>query len=122
MIDFACKQLDVREVIKCGLGLTRADLQVLEAMLARREWRTSSEIAAIAKLDLSTVQRSMKRLREKKAVERRQHNLNGGGYEYSYRIGERGELRAQVLTTVKEWAGRVEGELDRWCGAKTTKR
>ncbi len=122
MIDFACKRLDVREVIKCGLGLTRADLRVLECQTASRVWRTTAEIAALAALDQSTVQRSVKRLLEKGALERRQQNLDGGGYEYSYRIGDRGELRARIIATIKDWTGRVEGELDRWCGAQTGKR
>ena len=33
MIDFACKQFNLKDVIKCSLGLTKADLEIFEFLL-----------------------------------------------------------------------------------------
>lgn len=115
MIDFACKRFDLKEVIKCSMGLTRAEIRILDNLLHDKGGaRTTEEVARALKLDLSTVQRGVKRLREKGLVRQSQRNLTGGGYEYAYRIAEKQELRRIIMEVVHGWAKRVDEELARW--------
>lgn len=67
MVDFACKEFQIEAVIKCGLNLTKAELQVLKYLLGNdTRWFTTEQVAADLSLDISTVQRSVKKLTEKK--------------------------------------------------------
>ena len=114
MIDFACKQFDLRDIIKCSLGLTRSDIQVFDHLLAHKGSRSSEEIAGKLKLDLSTVQRAVKKLHEKGLLVRMQTNLDGGGYVFAYRVQEKRAIRKIILDIVAKWTGRVEQELESW--------
>ncbi len=93
MIDFACKRFELNEVIKCGLALTKSDLIIMYFLIKNRERLSSLEISKRIGLDLSTVQRSLKRLNEKNLVVRSQTNLANGGYVYSYTIRDKKEIR-----------------------------
>jgi predicted transcriptional regulator len=53
-------------------------------------------------------------LNEKKIVIRGQNNLSGGGYVYIYRINDKVIIRNKIMDIIKEWAKKVEYELDRW--------
>jgi predicted transcriptional regulator len=114
MIDFACKQFDMREIIKCSLGLTRAELRIFEHMLKSAEPLTSEEIAKQLKLDLSTVQRAVKKLHEKTILRRMQMNLEGGGYVFEYQLSDKRQIRKVIMATVQNWTLRVEDELEGW--------
>ncbi len=114
MIDFACKKFELREVVKCSLGLTKADLQVFEAFLKNpsKDFK-SSDLAGITGLDLSTVQRSVKKLYEKRVLRRKQVNLSKGGYTYKYRAKPKEEVTSIVRGIIFNWAERVSEELDK---------
>lgn len=115
MIDFACKQFDIKEIVKCSLALTNADVRVFELLLRQqKESFTTEEIASRLHLDLSTVQRTVKKLSEKKLAKRMQHNREGGGYEFHYAANDKEVIRQIILDTVKTWVGRVETELRAW--------
>lgn len=115
MIDFACKRFKLDEVIKCGLGLTKADLKVLQLLRSDvTVWCTAEDISQKLSLDLSTAQRALKKLTEKGVVDRRQDNLEGGGYIYRYSIKPKKEVREVVMRIVTRWANTVEEELKKW--------
>lgn len=114
MIDFACKEFDLKEIVKCSLGLTRTEFMLLDHLIKSDEDFTADELADVFRLDLSTVQRSMKRFFEKNLVQRRQKNLDSGGYVYCYRIKDKAEIRKIILSIVKNWTSKVEEELKRW--------
>ena len=78
MIDFACKQFDIETIIKCGLGLTRAEYHVMEFFIKNSKEYESQEIANKLDLNLSTVQKALKKLYEKDIVVRHQANLSNG--------------------------------------------
>ncbi len=115
MIDFACKRFSLPEIIKCSLGLTRAEYKVLETLLSEDgKWFTSEVLSKRLSLDLSTVQRCMKKLHGKELISRNQENLSSGGYIFYYRIRQRDELRARIMSVIRSWVAGVEKELGKW--------
>ena len=115
MVDFACKEFQIEAVIKCGLTLTKAELQVMKYLLGNDAgWFTTEQIAADLSLDLSTVQRSAKKLTEKKVLQKSQNNLEGGGYFFVYRIRNKREIRELIMEIIHSWVERVEKELIIW--------
>lgn len=115
MIDFACKEFYLDDIIKCSLGITKAEFKLVKMLLSSdKEWFTTQEIAKELKLDLSTVQRCVKNLHQKDIIIRRQENLDMGGYLFRYQLKEREELRKRIKDTISRWVSRVNDELDRW--------
>lgn len=114
MIDFACKQFQLEDVIKCAFQLTKADCDVFRFLLTTQDWHTTEIIAKKLKLNLSTVQRSVKKLYEKEALQRTQQNLEGGGYIFLYKIKDKKAIRYILMQTIKGWVKRLEQELDEW--------
>jgi predicted transcriptional regulator len=121
MLDFACKTFDLDEVIKCSLGLTKAEYKLLSRLMQGRDWKTTSELAKQSKYSLSAIQRCMKTLYEKGVVERKQVNLEGGGYTYIYRVKDRTELRKVIESILGAWEKKVREELGKWSEAKSFK-
>ncbi|MBD3313040.1 MarR family transcriptional regulator [Candidatus Woesearchaeota archaeon] len=112
MIDFACRRFSIEDVIKCSLGLTRADLRVLRFLLDNSiDEFSTDDIAESLKLNLSTVQRAVKKLHEKGVASRKQENLSNGGYLYNYQSSGRNALRKAVMETIESWSERVDKEL-----------
>ena len=115
MVDFACKEFEIEAVIKCGLNLTKSDLQVLKHFLQfGQNWLNTEHIAEELGLNLSTVQRSVKKLRERGVVQRRQENLSGGGYVFLYQIEDKRKIREVISDIVMSWARTVKAELQKW--------
>jgi predicted transcriptional regulator len=115
MVDFACKEFQIEAVIKCGLNLTKAELQVLKYLLGNdTRWFTTEQVAADLSLDISTVQRSVKKLTEKKVLQKFQNNLDGGGYFFVYRIKNKREIKELIMEIIHSWVERVEKELIIW--------
>ena len=114
MIDFACKQFDINQVIKCGLGLTKSDLKVLELLLKNSaDSFTTEDIAKELNLDLSTVQRAVKKLHEKDVIERHQQNFDVGGYAFIYEIKNKNHVRQVISDIIQGWSDKVKSELKR---------
>jgi predicted transcriptional regulator len=115
MIDFACKEFKIEAVIKCGLNLTKADLQVLKYFLQfGQNWLKTETIADELKLNLSTVQRSVKKLHEREILIRSQNNMDGGGYFFVYKIQSKKDIRELIMDIVHNWVKRVDTELQTW--------
>lgn len=115
MIDFGCKKFNVNEVIKCSLGLTKAEFEIFNYMLdSGKEECSSSSMAERQDLDLSTVQRTLKKLMDKEIVKRRQVNLSNGGYEYFYRINNRKQICDKIILIINDWSSKVEKEVKQW--------
>ncbi len=114
MIDFACKQFNIKDVMKCGLGLTAADFKVMNFLITEFNDFTTEDIAKKLKLNLSTVQRAVKKLHEKKIIQRNQKNLDSGGYVFVYRTESKQAIKKVILEIVKNWAKKVETELEKW--------
>jgi predicted transcriptional regulator len=114
-MDFACKEFKVEDVIKCALSLTKADIKVMKYFLNETEqWNDTESVSKALKLDISTIQRSVKKLHEKEILQRSQQNLDGGGYVFIYKIHSRTKIRNLIISIVNSWAGRLEQELEKW--------
>jgi predicted transcriptional regulator len=114
MIDFACKRFELNEVIKCGLSLTKSDLNIMYFLIKNRDRFSSFQISEKLNLELSTVQRALKRLYEKNIVIRSQTNLSNGGYVYRYEIRDKKDLRKIIMIVINNWVKKVEEELNKW--------
>ena len=114
-MDFACKELKVEDVIKCALNLIKADLKVMKYFLNETErWVDTDTLSKVLNLDISTIQRSVKKLHEKEILQRSQQNLDGGGYVFRYKINSRAKIKNIMMTVVNSWADRLGQELEKW--------
>lgn len=119
MIDFACKQFSLDDVIKCGLGLTKADFNVAKYLIKNSiEWFTSDKIAKNLNLNQTTVQRALKKLFDKNVVIRSQKNLENGGYIYVYQIKSKKEIHSLIMGIIDKWTKKIELELEQWQNKK----
>lgn len=115
IIDFACKEFEIEDVIKCALNLTKADLNVMKHILNEEEqWVDTDYLSKVLKLDISTVQRSVKKLYEKEILQRSQQNLDGGGYVFKYKVNSRAKIKNIIMSVVNSWADRLGQELEKW--------
>ena len=114
MIDFACRRFEIDRIVKCGLGLSKADFAVMKELLDNDRFVTTEDLVDKLNLNLSTVQRSVKRLTEKNLLIRSQENLSGGGYKFIYKMKDRHEVRKIIINLVKKWSDKVEESLLRW--------
>jgi len=114
MIDFACKTFKLDEVIKCGLGLSKADIKLMKFLLSDEDWVTTSDLSKKLSLNLTTIQRSVKKLYEKGVVLRSQENLDSGGYIFLYKIKPKAALKDLIMGIVKNWVRTVEKEFEKW--------
>ena len=102
-------------MIKCALNLTKADLKVMKYFLNEKEqWVDTDSLSKILKLDISTIQRSVKKLHEKEILQRSQQNLDGGGYVFKYKVNSRAKIKNIIMSVVNSWADRLEQELEKW--------
>lgn len=122
MIDFACKEFKIEDIIKCGLNLTKADLDVLRFFLqSEQEWLNTEHIAEGLGLNLSTVQRGVKKLYEREILIRSQNNMDGGGYFFVYTVRNKKEISKLIMQLINNWTNMVDAELQKWAEDKVKK-
>jgi predicted transcriptional regulator len=115
MIDFACKQFNLNEIIKCGLSLTKAELEVFNYFIQNQKSEcTTSLISKKLNLNLTTIQKAVKKLYEKEIILRHQKNLSNGGYVYTYECATKKRIREVLKSIIKNWSEQVEKAIDRW--------
>ena len=113
MIDFACKKLDIKEVMRCGLGITKTEQDILN-LLIRSDWLTANDISSSMSISLATAQRSLKNLHIKNLIERRQQNLDLGGYLFFYKAKDKSFIKHELKEILDSWISNVENSLDKW--------
>src|SRR3989339_1686432 len=111
MIDFACKKIDIADIIMCSHGLSRTEYAVLMALMGPGGLRSVSEIAASMGLERTTVQKALAALLSKKLTQRRQLNLSGGGYAYRYSALPKEVFRAGLIATIGGWHKKATEEI-----------
>lgn len=115
MIDFACRKFGLDEIIKCGLGLTRADMRLFLHMLKNCDERYAAEdLADALRVNKSTAQRALKRLHERGVISRHQNNLQGGGYVFIYQAQKKDVIKGLLLGSIHRTLEETESELERW--------
>ena len=78
------------------------------------QWVDTDYLSKALKLDISTVQRSVKKLYEKEILQRSQQNLDGGGYVFKYKVNSRAKIKNIIMDVVNSWADRLGQELEKW--------
>ena len=114
MIDFACKQFDLEEIVKCSFGLTKSEYKLLRYLMNHKKQFTTQELSKVIGLDKSTVQRGVKNLHSKKLVSRGQINQSVGGYIFLYRVKDVDFLRERISDIIDGWAEGAKKEIMRW--------
>ena len=95
--------------------MSKTDYRVLSFLIKKKyQFFTTAEIKGILDVDLSTVQRAVKKMYEKNVLKRMQNNLSGGGYTFKYSIKSMKEIKEVVMLIVKNWTDRVESEMEKW--------
>ena len=115
MIDFACKQFDLGDIIKCGLSLTKTEFKIMEFFLknASKEF-TTPLLSKKLNLNLTTIQKAVKKLSERNIIIRHQKNLEKGGYIYTYKCGLKSDIRKIIKNIIRNWSNKVEERIDKW--------
>ena len=113
MIDFACKKLDLDEVMRCGFGITKTEQEILNFLFVN-DLVTANVLADKLGLSLATAQRSLKNLHEKNLVERRQQNLDRGGYLFFYAARDKSFVKQELKKILDGWVKNVDASLKKW--------
>ncbi|MFW6014498.1 MAG: MarR family transcriptional regulator [Candidatus Nanoarchaeia archaeon] len=115
MIDFACKRFNLNDIVKCALGLTRAECKVFRYFFENSAENITTEcLAEKLELNLSTIQKATKKLNEHGIILRYQKNLEGGGYIYTYEANSKKQIRRILKKIINNWAENVGRAIDDW--------
>jgi len=115
MMDFACKNVELDEVIKCSLNLSSAEFRLVSFFVKHSERDFSTlELSRKLNLDKSTIQRGVKKLHGKGLLFRSQLNQSVGGYLFKYKIKDKKEIKKKILDILEGWNLKVKHELRVW--------
>ena len=78
-----------------------------------KEWATD-KLSTKLNLNISTVQRAVKKLHEQDIIDRIQKNLISGGYFFVYQSKNKKTISRVLMSVVHKWVSRVEDELKDW--------
>lgn len=111
-MDFACKKINVLDVVKCSLGLSKSEVIILKFLVKHSgEYYSTEDVCDELKFEKSTVQKCVKKLYDSNVLLKRQKNLDGGGYEFEYSSIEVSKVREIILGNINLWVSRIEKEL-----------
>ncbi len=115
MIDFACKTFNIESIIKCSLGLTKSEYKIMNFFIDNpKEYFTSEKLSKKLVFNLTTVQKAVKKLKEKDILIRSQENLNNGGYVFSYKLKSKQNIRIIINKIIGTWSEKVKKRIDHW--------
>lgn len=112
MVDWRCRKMSSKDLIKCTFDLSKTELKIFLFLLKIKKSIPSVDIAKEIELDRTTIQKSLKKLLEKKIVDRRQNNLDNGGYIFLYSVKRKEELKEQMKGIINEWKDSAELQLE----------
>ncbi len=112
-VTFACKKFPIDQVLRCSFGLSQSQFRLLKLLLSRGELSVE-EAANLLGKDRTTVQRSMKSLVQRGLVQRRQYNLENGGYQYHYLPQNKQDIKQRIKEHFEHFSQMVHKELERW--------
>ena len=110
--DWRCRRMDSKELIKCTFDLSKTELRIFLHLLKTNSAIPSVDIAKEIDLDRTTIQKSLKRLLEKGIVDRRQNNLDNGGYVFLYCVKKRDLLKEKMREIIGDWKNSAELQLE----------
>ncbi len=115
MINFACRNIELDDVVKCSLNLSNADFRLISFFVKNPDKDFSTlELSKKLNLDKSTIQRGVKKLHEKNLLFRGQLNQSVGGYLFRYRIKDKNLMKKNILEIIENWNEKVKKKLKDW--------
>lgn len=112
-MEFACKQIDVKDIIACSLGLKKSEYRVFEVLLLSNHV-TLKDLSKKLNLDRTTLQKIFKNFVANELVERYQENLDNGGYIFVYKIKDKKLLKKRIHTAIDKWYAVAKTSIDEW--------
>lgn len=113
-ISFACKKIDLADLIKCSFDLNKTEYALFIFLLEQKTSLCASTIGSMMKKDRTTIQKAVKKLVEKGLVEKHQANLDNGGYTFMYMIKNKEYIRKTILSIVEGWYSSVVKKVSVW--------
>lgn len=114
MIHFACKRIEIGEIVRCSFALSKSEYGVLEILAKSKNPLSVQEISKRLSLERTGTQKALKGLLEKGIALRKKCNLPGGGYSYCYFAASPSDLKKRMKESVKGWVSGVYREIDSW--------
>jgi len=112
-MEFACKKIDVEDIIACSLGLKKSEYKIFEVLL-HSEHVALKDLSKKLDLDRTTLQKVLKRFVENDLVERYQENLDNGGYIFVYKIKDKEVLKKRINIAIEKWHATAKSAIDKW--------
>lgn len=112
-MEFACKTVDVKDVIACSLGLKKSEYKVFEVML-NSDHVTIKHLSKKLGLDRTTLQKVLKHFVANALVERYQENLDEGGYIFVYKIKDKAVLKKRIHAAIDKWNDTARQAINAW--------
>ncbi len=113
MIDFACKDIGIEELIRCSFQLSVTEYRILKRLIETEE-KSVKQLATELDVDRSTVHKSLKHLKEKNLVSRKQYNIPSGGYRYFYSSESKEEIRNRLEDLIENWSSSAKEAVESW--------
>ena len=114
-ISFACKKIDINDLIKCSFGFSKTEFKVFNFLLGKdKQAFTVIDLADKVSLDRTSVQRALKKLVDKKIVERRAKNLGNGGFFFIYKILHKENIKDKLRANIQSWYKTAENYIIDW--------
>ena len=113
-VSFACKNLELKDIIKCSFNLNKTEYKLFLFLIKHDKGGTIKDISKAIEFERSTIQKALKSLAEKKIIERIQRNNKGGGYSYYYRVIDKKEIKKRILDNVDKWQSSVKNLVSYW--------
>ncbi|HOI19035.1 MAG TPA: helix-turn-helix domain-containing protein [Candidatus Woesearchaeota archaeon] len=112
MLYFACKKIDFSELVRCSFQISKTEYKILKKLMSRKTPMTVSEIAQQFDKERTTIQKAVQNLHDKKLIDRRQINLNNGGYIYYYLVKDKDQIKKRIKDIVTGWYKSVISSID----------
>mgnify|MGYP000429755700 CR=1 FL=1 len=114
MIDFACKQIELSDLIQCSFQLTKTEYKILVHLIEKDKKEDVKSLAEELKLDRSTVQKAIKKLYQKELIKRNQMNIRSGGYLYVYKAKDKEKIKDEILDLIENWSTSAKESIKKW--------
>jgi predicted transcriptional regulator len=114
MISFACKNIDLKDLVICSFDLNKTDYKLFNFLIKQKKYLSINEISEKNNLDRTSIQKSIKRLYEKNIVLRLQKNIVSGGYLFEYKVKDKKQIKEIMLNIVSKWSKKVKNEIEGW--------
>lgn len=113
-INFACRKIEVDDIIRCSFGINKSEHSVLLFLLKENRAMKINEISELLNKERTTVQKIIKNLIKKGLLSRRQINLSKGGYVFVYHAIDKQKIKDYIKNNIKEWISGAEKEIEFW--------